>query len=63
MPKAQNSPIRMYFLIQALENNGNTSAESECKICGLRMKVSASNIFFKQHYIASDLFTPGLILG
>lgn len=44
MPKAQNSPIRMYFLIQATENNGSTLAESECRVCGLRMKVSSSVI-------------------
>lgn len=43
MPKAQNSPIRMYFLIQATENNGNLKAESECKACGLRMKVSLTD--------------------
>ncbi|XP_065211447.1 uncharacterized protein LOC135839379 [Planococcus citri] len=70
MPKAQNSPIRMYFLIQAIENNGSTQSESECRVCGLRMKGNhASNmerhirrshpgIYEKYLEIKSQTFNP-----
>lgn len=55
MPKIPHSPIRMYFLLQPPGSNGNNQTESECKACGLRMKVS-NCVAHVGYYFANERF-------